>query len=106
MTSRRFFHAGIALLWAAIPAIYFQYQSVWDRLPARMATHFDINNHPNGWASRESSMWFIMGVCAFVTVIATIVTARIRRPDAASWAVLAMFYLILGVLYRASAAVI
>ena len=106
MTNRRFWHLGIALLWAAIPTIDFQYQRVWESLPVHMATHFDINNHPNGWASRDSSMWFILGVTAFVAVLATVITIRIRKPDAASWAVLAMFYLVLGILYRASATVI
>lgn len=106
MTNRRFFHAGIALLWVAIPAIYFQYQSVWDRLPARMATHFNAADQPNGWASRESSMWFIMGITAIIVVVATVVTVSLSKHQATSWAVLGMFYLILGILYRASAAVI
>lgn len=106
MTSRRFWHLGIAFLWAAIPAIYYQYQNVWDRLPARMATHFDINNHPNGWSAKESSMWFIVGVAACVVLVATILLARIRKPNAVSWAIWAMFVLVLGILYRASATVI
>jgi uncharacterized protein DUF1648 len=106
MTTRRFWHIGIALLWAALPAIYFQYADAWDRLPARMATHFDLNGRPNGWSPRETSMWFIMGVAAFVVILATVFLARIRKPDAASWGVLAMFYIVLAVLYRASAAVI
>ena len=106
MTSRRFWHAGIALLWAAIPAIYFQYQSVWDRLPVRMATHFNAAGQPNGWASRDSSMWFIMGITAIIVAAATVVTVSLRKHLATSWAVLGMFYLILGILYRVSAAVI
>jgi hypothetical protein len=104
--NRRFWHLGIAILWAAIPAIYYQYQSVWDRLPVRMATHFDIHNHANGWAPRESSMYFILGLTASVVLLGTFVLARIRKPDAASWGVLAMFYIVLAVLYRASGAVI
>ena len=104
--NRRFWHLGIAFLWVAIPAIYYQYQNVWDRLPARMATHFDINNHPNGWSPKESSMWFILGVTAFVVLLATVLLARIRKPDTAAWAILAMFFLVLGVLYRASSTVI
>lgn len=105
-TNRRFWHIAIAALWAALPAIYFQYADVWGRLPVRMATHFDASGHPNGWAPRETSMWFIMGVTAFVVLLATILLARIRKPDAASWSVLAMFYVVLTVLYHASAAVI
>lgn len=106
MTNRRFWHFGIGLLWAVVPAIYFQYQSAWSHLPARMATHFNANGQPNGWASRESSMWFIMGIAASVVVFATFLMACVRRLDVASWTVLGMFYLILGILYRTSAAVI
>ena len=106
MTTRRSWHFAIAFLWAALPAIYFQYADAWNRLPARMATHFDINGNPNGWAPRETSMWFILGVTAFVVLVGTILLARIRKPDAASWGVLAMFYIMLAILYRASAAVI
>jgi len=104
--NRRFWHLGIAFLWIAIPAIYYQYQNVWDRLPARMATHFDVNNHPNGWSPKQSSMWFILGVTAFIVLLATVLLARIRKPDTSSWAILAMFFLVLGILYRASASVI
>jgi hypothetical protein len=105
-TQRKFWHVAIAALWASLPAIYFQYADAWGRLPVRMSTHFDINGHPNGWAPRETSMWFIMGVTAFVVVLGTILLARIRKPEAAAWGVLAMFYVVLAVLYRASAAVI
>ena len=51
-------------------------------------------------------MWFILGLTAFVVLLATVLLARIRKPDMASWAILAMFFLILGILYRASATVI
>src|SRR6185437_12855216 len=106
MTTRRFWHVAIAFLWAALPAIYFQYADAWNRLPVRMATHFDINGHANGWAPRETSMWFILGVTALVVLVGTVLLARIRKPDASAWGVLAMFYIVLAVLYRASAAVI
>ena len=106
MTNRRFWHLGIASLWAVIPTIYYQYKDIWNRLPARMATHFDINNHPNGWAPKESSMWFILGVAACVVLVATVLLARIRTPDVKSWAILVLFLFVLGVLYRASATVI
>lgn len=106
MTRRAGWYAGIAVLWAAIPAVYFQYQRAWDRLPARMATHFNAAGQPNGWTPRESSMWFIMGLTAIIVVVATAVTALLHKHHAASWAVLGLFYLILGILYRASAGVI
>jgi uncharacterized membrane protein len=32
--------------------------AVYDRLPLRMATHFDLEGQPNGWMSRPFGAWF------------------------------------------------
>ena len=36
------------LMWLALPITALNYWRVWDRLPARMAVHFDANWQPNG----------------------------------------------------------
>ena len=38
----KLYRALTALLWLALPLTAFQYWSVWDQLPARMATHFGV----------------------------------------------------------------
>lgn len=47
---------------------------LWEKLPDSMATHFDSENVPNGWSSKEFSVFgiplFILGahlLCAFFT---------------------------------------
>ncbi len=32
--------------------------AVYDRLPLRMATHFDLSGQPNGWMPRAMGAWF------------------------------------------------
>jgi uncharacterized membrane protein len=43
------------------------------QLPDRMATHFDINGQPDGWASRSSYMLFIVsfgtGIALFIVFV-------------------------------------
>ena len=36
---------------------------IWPSLPARVATHFDLGGHPNGWSSREQ----LLSMTAFLT---------------------------------------
>jgi uncharacterized membrane protein len=33
--------------------------AVYERLPLRMATHFDLQGNANGWMSREEGAWFV-----------------------------------------------
>jgi len=47
--NRTVYRAFALLLWLALPLTALQYWQVWDKLPARMATHFNAANQPNGW---------------------------------------------------------
>lgn len=53
MTVRRMdmLSVGVIGLGAALTA------AVYERLPLRMATHFDLNGQPNGWMPREMGAW-------------------------------------------------
>jgi Domain of unknown function (DUF1648) len=97
---------GIALLWLVLPLIALRYWLVWDQLPARMATHFNGANQPNGWMSREASLIFILVLCVFVVATFSVVLARIHQPDATAWALLGMFYVVLAFIYWISAEVL
>jgi uncharacterized membrane protein len=44
---------GVIGLSAAVTAL------VYDRLPERMATHFDLAGNPNGWMPRAWGAWFM-----------------------------------------------
>ena len=38
---------------------------LWNRLPDRIATHFDMQNNPNGWSSKEMA---VFGIPSFLAV--------------------------------------
>jgi hypothetical protein len=87
-------------MWIALPITALLYAQVWDRLPVRMATHFNAAGQPNGWMSRETSLYFGLGLTAFVLIIFTAIALLIRwqktMPDTPAFALLGFFYLIVG----------
>jgi hypothetical protein len=104
--NRKWWQALIGLLWLALPAIGLRYWLLWDRLPARLATHFDAAGHPNGWMSREGSCVFTLVLMLFILTSATVTLSRVRKPDGPSWALLGMFYVIIEMLYHVEDAVL
>ena len=101
--NRRLFTILTALMWLALPLTALRYAQVWDRLPARMATHFNAAGQPNGWMSRATSLYFGLGLTVFILVIFTAIALVIRlqrtMPDSAAFALLGLFYLILGFVF-------
>jgi hypothetical protein len=95
-----------ALLWLALPVIGLQYWMVWDQLPARMASHFGAAGQPNGWMTRETSVIFSLVLLAFLLVTFTFALTRIRKPDLLAWSLLAMFYVVIGVLVTVTSSVL
>jgi hypothetical protein len=82
------------------------YAMSWQQLPARLATHFDLANHPNGWMSRGGSLTFSLVMGIFIAGLTTFILSRVKRPDPAAWALLVLFYVIMGTLLWAERAVI
>ncbi len=95
-----------ALLWLALPLTGLQYWTVWNELPARMASHFGAAGQPNGWMSRETLLIFTLVLLVFLLSTFTWVLTRVRKPDALTWSVLAMLYVVMGVLYSVDAALL
>ena len=95
-----------ALLWLALPVTGFQYWMVWDQLPARMASHFGAAGQPNGWMTRETSVIFSLVLLTFLLTTFTFTLTRIRKPDALAWSLLAMFYVVTGVLVSVTSSVL
>ena len=108
--NRRLFKILTALMWVALPLTALRYAQVWSRLPERMATHFGANGQPNGWMPRETSVYFGVGVVAFVlivfTTIAIVVMKSKTMPDQVALAMLGFFYLIVGFVFYANNSVI
>ncbi len=102
----KLFRALTAVLWLALPLTGLQYWSVWDQLPARMATHFGVSGQPNGWMTRETSLAFALVVVFVVLLALTGTLMRVRKPDALAWSLMAMLYVITGALFSINAALI
>src|SRR5437764_2257646 len=95
---RSAFKALAALIWIALPVNVALYALAWNSLPARLATHFDFSNHPNGWMSREGSLVFFVLFTTLMAATATWILSRVTRPDPAAWALLFFFYVLVAVL--------
>jgi hypothetical protein len=95
-----------ALLWLALPLTAFQFWRVRIQLPARMASHFGAAGQPNGWMSRESLVIFSLVLLTFLLATFTWALTRVRKPDALAWSLLAMFYVMVGVLLSVNSSVL
>jgi Protein of unknown function (DUF1648) len=88
----------ILLMWLGLPASAWMYWSAWDRLPTRMAVHFDANWQPNGYTSRDGALQLGIGILAVMLVLFTVTTLIIDalKPQA-FWPALVIAYFVLGV---------
>ena len=79
--------------------------AVYDRLPERMATHFDLAGNANGWMPRAMGAWFApvfaLGLWAFVRFVPRILpkTDRKRLGDASAPLVAALTVLFMAALH-------
>lgn len=102
----KLYRAVTAMLWLALPLTAWQYWSVWEQLPSRMATHFGGTGQPNGWMLRETSFIFAMVVTTLVLAALTWALTRVRKPDVLAWSLLAMLYVVMGALFSINMAVL
>jgi hypothetical protein len=103
---RKLFQIAAGLTWLALPLTALHYWRAWDRLPMRVAVHFDINWQPNGWTSRQGSLMLALGVTAFLLVIFTIAgyaTSRTGSSSLSKWGLVVVFYFVLGFVYYINA---
>ncbi|HWH59692.1 MAG TPA: DUF1648 domain-containing protein [Terriglobales bacterium] len=104
--SRTLFGLFSALQWLALPILVLEFGSVWQKLPERMATHFDLAGQPNGWMAREEAVLVMLGISAAVLIIATWIASRVKEADATAWGLIAVFYIIQGTLIYAAQSMI
>jgi hypothetical protein len=85
------------LMWLALPITAFNYWRAWDRLPERMAVHFDAAWRPNGWTTRDGSLHLALGVTVFLLIVFTFgsLVTQARKPTSIG-PVLFLFYVALG----------
>ena len=93
---RNLFKTLGVLLWLAPAVIAYRFWLVWDRLPSRMASHFDAAGHANGWMPRENTFYFTVGFVALLAAVFSIALFVIVRRYALAklyWVLLAFFHL-------------
>jgi uncharacterized membrane protein len=88
---------AILVMWLALPSSAWTYWHVWDRLPARMAVHFDANWQANGYTTREGALRLGLGILVVMLVVFTIATLAVffLKPQAIA-PVLLIAYVVVG----------
>jgi hypothetical protein len=75
---------ALLVMWLALPTSAWTYWRVWDRLPGRMAVHFDANWQPNGFTTREGALQLGLGILIVMLAIFTVATLAVfyLKPQA------------------------
>src|SRR5690349_22028265 len=71
--------------------------------------HFDAKWQPNGWMSRESALWFAIGITAFMLVVFTAILVFMyfqKSPGALAGTMLAFSYAVVGFVYYINISVV
>lgn len=90
------------VLWLGLPGAAIRLFMVWERLPMRLATHFDFAGRPNGWMTPKGFLVFILVTITAIATLSTIVAYRAAQPDISAWALLGFFYVVVGILCGAA----
>ena len=75
--------------WLSLPLVASAYLLLWDRVPARLAVHFDASGEPNGWMGRRESLAFDLAILLFI--LATYTWKLYRRGLSRAPGQLALF---------------
>lgn len=86
----------IFLPWLSVPLMAALYFAVWDRLPARLAVHFNSSGAADGWMSRETMLAVSLGILLFVLAQYTWKLWREAGPNA-SRSVFVIYYAAIGI---------
>lgn len=80
---------------------------LWKQLPDVMATHFDMNNEPNGWTSKGFTVFGIPSVLVVLQIVGAYATAKDPRKTFGSnklmnivlWIIPVISVVVLGATY-------
>jgi hypothetical protein len=87
------------LMWLVLPLTALQFRQNWERLPLRMATHFNAANQPNGWMRRDQALWSSFEILSVVLTVFTLIlifSNRKQEITGFAWVVLSFFYIVIG----------
>jgi len=94
-------------MWLALPTVAWNYWRAWDRLPARMAVHFDANWQPNGYTSREGAVQLGLEILIVMLVLFTVATLIVDAlKPTAFWPVLVLSYAVLACCWYANVSIV
>lgn len=99
---RKLFLAAVVIPWLVIPLTARNYSRAWERLPPRVAVHFDAKWRPNGWTTRQAARTLALGMQLFLLTVFTIAAfaiSRVRTSSVPHWTLVAVFYLVIGLVY-------
>jgi len=97
------------LMWLVLPLTALRFWWAWDRLPERMATHFNASGEPNGWMTREAALEFGLGMTLLFLVVFTVISYALQKQkasDVGSWALLGLFGVVVGVIFQGNSSII
>jgi hypothetical protein len=86
-------------MWLVLPLTALQFRQNWERLPLRMATHFNAANQPNGWMRRDQALWSSFEILSVVLTVFTLIlifSNRKQEITGFAWVVLSFFYIVIG----------
>ena len=66
------------LPWLSPPLVAAVHLLLWERIPERLAVHFDLSGTPNGWMTRGQSLAFDLAVLLFILVMSYL---KLRRQS-------------------------
>jgi hypothetical protein len=97
--NRKLYFGLTCLMWLVLPLTALQFRQNWDRLPLRMATHFNAANQPNGWMARDEALWSSLAILAVVLTVFTLIlilSYRKQEITGLAWVVLGFFYVVVA----------
>jgi uncharacterized membrane protein len=71
----------LLLPWLSLPLILSAHLLLWNRIPERLAVHFDTAGNVSGWMTRGQSLAFDLAILLFILVTSTFKLYRQRRSN-------------------------
>lgn len=69
------------LPWLSLPIVAAAHLLLWDRIPERLAVHFDLSGTPTGWMTRGQSLAFDLALLLFILVVSTLKLRKQERSE-------------------------
>ena len=90
---------AMAVPWLAFAAMLWDIWRVYDRLPAVIASHFDIAGLPNGWAPKQQFFTVIIPVSFLLLCLFTFFLSRFPQITGLGWLVMVAEYWGIGLIF-------